>query len=136
MESLVYSHDIVVQSKDLDELDHVNNVVYLQWVQDAASAHWNTYASQAVKEKYFWVVLRHEIDYKAPALLGDEIIAKTWVENYSGAKSTRIVQLLRKRDEVLLAEACTTWCLMGRQTGRPVRVGDDIRNVFTEKNEH
>lgn len=131
MESLVYYHDIIVQAKDLDELNHVNNVVYLQWVQDAASAHWNTYASQAVKEKYFWVVLRHEIDYKAPAFLNDEIVAKTWVQDYEGAKSTRIVQLLRRREDMMLAEARTIWCLMSRQNGRPVRVGEDIKNVFT-----
>lgn len=127
----IHQHDIVVSSKDLDELNHVNNVVYLQWVQDAASAHWNKYASQTVKEKYFWVVLRHEIDYKAPAFLNDEIIAKTWVQDYEGAKSTRIVQLLRRRDDMMLAEALTTWCLMSRQNGRPVRVGEDIKIVFT-----
>lgn len=134
MESLVYNHDIIAQLKDLDELNHVNNVVYLQWVQDAASAHWNTYASQTVKEKYFWVVLRHEIDYKASALLHDEVMAKTWVQDYNGVKSTRIVQLFRKRDGVLLAEARTIWCLMNRQSGRPVRVPDEIKNVFAEKN--
>ncbi|HEX5169973.1 MAG TPA: thioesterase family protein [Cyclobacteriaceae bacterium] len=130
MNSPIYHHTITVQPGDLDELNHVNNVVYLQWVQDAASAHWNAFATQAIKEKFFWVVLRHEINYKTPALLGDEIIAKTWVQDYQGAKSTRIVQLFRARDNLLLAEAKTLWCLMSRQTGRPTRIGEDIKEVF------
>lgn len=134
MVSPVYSHTIKVQSTDLDELNHVNNVVYVQWVQDAAAAHWNSIASSAIKEKFFWVVIRHEIDYRSPALLHDEIVARTWVQDYNGPKSTRIVQLIRKKDERVLAEAKTTWCLMDAISKKPVRVGEDIRNTFGSGN--
>jgi acyl-CoA thioester hydrolase len=129
--SAVFHHNIVVRPDHLDDLNHVNNVVYLQWVQDAASAHWCTYASPSVRERYFWVVLRHEIDYRAPAFLNDEITAKTWVQDFDGARSTRMVRLFKKPD-ILLAEAKTLWCLMKRETGRPMRVTDEIKNLFKE----
>jgi len=128
---MIFQHPIKVNAAHLDAMNHVNNVVYVQWVQDAAAAHWNNYASDEVKRKYSWVVMRHEVDYKSPALLDDELIAKTWVESYDGARSIRIVQLLRKKDDKLLAEAKTTWCLLNSETLRPVRVGDDIKEVFT-----
>lgn len=130
MAATIYFHEIVVKHDDLDELDHVNNVVYVQWVQDAAAAHWNNVASKEINEKFFWVVIRHEIDYKSPALLHDEIVAKTWVHDYNGPKSTRMVQIIRKRDERVLVEARTTWCLIDSGTKRPVRVVEEIINTF------
>ena len=64
---------------DVDELGHVNNTVYLRWVQDVATAHWQALASAESQAEVAWVVLRHEIDYKAPALPGDEVLLRTWV---------------------------------------------------------
>jgi acyl-CoA thioester hydrolase len=130
MQSSIFHHTIQVQAEDLDELNHVNNVVYVRWVQEAAAAHWNSLATDEIRKKYFWVVLRHEIDYKSPALLSDEIIALTWVEDYDGARSNRRVQLLRKYDRKLLAESKTNWCLMNSLNGRPVRIGEDISGLF------
>lgn len=125
-----YDHLITVDQVHLDELKHVNNVVYLQWVQDAAAAHWSTRANDEIKHKYHWVVLRHEIDYKTPGLLADELIARTWVYDYQGVKSTRIVQIIRIKDKKLLAAARSTWCLISSVTGRPTRIADDIRSIF------
>lgn len=130
MVSPIYFHEIKVKQSDLDELNHVNNVVYVQWIQDAAAAHWNNVASNEIKEKFFWVVIRHEIDYKLPALLHDEIIAKTWVHDYHGPKSTRIVQIIRKHDDRILVEARTTWCLMDATSKRPTRVAEEIKHTF------
>ncbi len=126
----VYHHPIKVTSADIDEMNHVNNVVYVQWVQDAAAAHWNVQAPDEVKSKFNWVVMRHEIDYRMSALLNDELIAKTWVDSYEGAKSVRIVQIIRKNDVKLLAEARTTWCLLSAGNNKPVRAGDEIKSVF------
>ncbi len=114
-------------------MQHVNNVVYLQWVQDAALAHWNAKADAAMQQKYKWVVLRHEIDYKSPGLLADELILKTWVNDCQGVRSTRIVQITRKQDKKLLAEAKTSWCLLLAHTGKPVRIGDEIISVFSSE---
>ena len=131
MESGVYYHSITVKQEDLDDLNHVNNVVYVQWVQDAAAAHWEKLATADIHQKYFWVVLRHEIDYTSAALLGDALDAATWVETAEGVKSDRTVEIRRKKDDKLLVKARTTWCLMSRTTQRPIRIGDDLRELFT-----
>ena len=75
----VFELPIPIEPADIDELGHVNNVTYVRWVQDAAVAHWRARAPAADQARLFWVVLRHEIDYKQPARLGDVIIARTWV---------------------------------------------------------
>ncbi len=129
MAAAVYDHNILVEAKHIDEMQHVNNVVYLQWVQDAAAAHWNT-VSAAVREKYNWVALRHEIDYKSPAFLDEELVAKTWVCNFEGVRSIRMVQIIRKKDNRLLAEARSTWCLLNASNGRPTKIGSDISGAI------
>jgi len=127
----IYTHEFVVQPNEIDAMGHVNNVVYLKWVQDAAEAHWLTKASQDVKAKYSWVVLRHEIDYLAPAFAGQTIEATTWVENYQGVRSDRIVHLINKESKKVLAKAKTTWCLLDAATQRPKRIESDIASVFS-----
>jgi acyl-CoA thioester hydrolase len=117
---------IQVQQTDIDDLGHVNNVVYVRWVQDVAAAHWNSLTSQKPKLKYAWVVLRHEIDYISPALSNDIILATTWVGESNGPRSDRYVHLTNKVTGELLAKAKTTWCLLDGLTLRPRRVPAEI----------
>jgi acyl-CoA thioester hydrolase len=126
----IYSQEILVKPEHIDNMQHVNNVVYLQWVQDVAYAHWTTKAPTNIQEQYKWVVLKHEIEYKSAALLGEELIAKTWVRDYAGVKSTRVVQILKKSNNRLLAEANSLWCLISSTNNRPARIPDDIKSVF------
>lgn len=128
--NIVFTHTIAVTPADIDEMNHVNNVVYLRWVQDAASAHWDAFASQELKNKYAWVVLRHEIDYKSPAKLGDPVMAQTWVSSREGVRSVRHVKLSHAETGVLFAEAVTTWCLLDAITKRPKRIDSDIMLIF------
>ena len=123
-------HTIAVIADDIDDMNHVNNVVYLRWVQDAAAAHWDAIASEDLKKKYAWVVLRHEINYKSPAKLGDTINAKTWVSSCEGARSVRHVTLSNAATGVVFAEAVTTWCLLDAVTKRPKRIDTDITSIF------
>ena len=126
----VYTHEFVVQPTEIDVMGHVNNVVYLKWVQDAAEAHWLNKASDEVKKKFSWVVLRHEIDYLSPTFEGQTIVATTWVDKFSGVKSDRIVELKLKESNKLIAKARTTWCLLDSVTMRPKRIEGEIVNVF------
>jgi len=126
----VFFHDIQVKAEHIDTMLHVNNVVYVQWVQDAAYAHWMAKAPASIRDQYNWVVLKHEIEYKSPAFISEELMAKTWVFDYAGVKSTRIVQIYRKKDNRLLAEARSLWCLIHSGNGRPARIGEDIKSVF------
>jgi acyl-CoA thioester hydrolase len=120
-----------IAPSDIDELGHVNNVVYLSWAQDIATAHWRAAAAAAHQETIAWVALRHEIDYKHPALPGDTIIASTWVGTADAVRFERFVEILRASDRRVLARARTLWCPIDRRTGRVTRVGDDVRQLFS-----
>ena len=98
---------IHVQEADIDELGHVNNVTYVRWVQDAAVAHWTSAAPAAEQARLFWIVLRHEIDYRQAAHLGDEIVARTWVGTATRLRFERHTEILRAQDGCLLARALT-----------------------------
>jgi len=123
--------ELRVQPDDIDQLNHVNNVVYLKWVQDVAIAHWTAAAPPEAQAALFWVVVRHEIDYRRPALLGDGIIARTWVGATEGRHFERLTELLRAADRTLLARARTLWCPMDMGTGRPTKVSDEVRAAFS-----
>jgi acyl-CoA thioester hydrolase len=116
---------------DIDDLNHVNNVVYLRWVQDAAIAHWSSAATPAQQAEVAWVAVRHEIDYKHPALPGDGIIARTWVGTADSHRFERNTEIVRAADGKLLAKARTVWCPINRATGRLTRVSDEVRARFS-----
>jgi acyl-CoA thioester hydrolase len=116
-----------VTASELDDREHVNNVVYVQWVQDAASAHWAQLAPAEVREQVAWVALRHEIDYLKPAVLGDELLVRTWVGVAEGLSFERFTEIRRQRDDRLLARARTLWCPIDARSGRPVRVSEEVR---------
>ncbi|MBN1355371.1 acyl-CoA thioesterase [bacterium] len=122
---------IAVHPTDIDELGHVNNVVYLRWVQDVAVAHWRHAATPEQQAAIFWVVVRHEIDYRHPVKLGEIIIARTWVGASTTHTFERHTELLREQDGKELARARTLWCPIDIKTFRPILVGDDVRRRFS-----
>jgi acyl-CoA thioester hydrolase len=123
-----YTHTITVEHNHLDDLRHVNNVVYLQWVQDIAKAHWFALAKQPFTDQHVWVVVRHELDYRKQAFLGDQIMATTYVESFNGPFSIRCVEFT-KNDE-LLVKTRSNWCLLDVATQKPKRVPDEIVQLF------
>ena len=116
-----------VTEADLDERAHVNNVVYVQWVQDAAAAHWAALAPEGARTQTAWVALRHEIDYLKPAMLDDDITVATWVGVADGLSFERFTEIRRRSDGQVLARARTLWCPVDARTGRPQRVSAEIR---------
>ena len=131
MSSARFEMSVPVLPGDIDEQNHVNNTVYLRWVQDVATAHWRAVAGAEAQETIGWVVLRHEIDYKAPATLDDEIVLRTWVGKATRLTFERFTEIRRNRDGRLLSEARTLWCPIDAQTSRPVRVSADLRAQFS-----
>jgi len=125
-----YERMFHVAAADIDELDHVNNVVYVRWVQDVAAAHWESATSPAERAEIAWVVLRHEIDYKHPARPGDQVIARTWVGPPSAARFERHTEILRARDQRLLARARSLWCPVHPGTGRLRRIDPALHDRF------
>jgi len=122
---------ITVRPEDIDQLGHVNNVVYLRWVQEAAIAHWTSAAHPDDRDAMLWVVSRHEIDYRRPAFEGDEIIARTWVGTAKRLAFDRHTEIVRRSDGRVLAEARTVWVPIDPATGRPTDVSDRVRNQFS-----
>ena len=122
---------VPVVSADIDELGHVNNTVYLRWVQDVAIGHWKALALPEDQAAIVWVVMRHEIDYKAPAFAHDEIILRTWVGVASRLTFERHTEIFRASDRHLLAQARTLWCPISTATGKPTRVSPEVRARFS-----
>jgi acyl-CoA thioester hydrolase len=131
MNAAVFEMTVSVQPADIDEQNHVNNAVYLRWVQDVATAHWNSLASAEAQAAIGWVVLRHEIDYRSPASLGDEILLRTWVGKASRLKFERFTEIHRKIDNRLLAQGRTLWVPIDVRTGKPTRVSSELREQFS-----
>jgi acyl-CoA thioester hydrolase len=122
-----YELTLRVVEDDLDDRAHVNNVVYVRWVQDAAAAHWRRLAPEGAQAEVAWVALRHEIDYLSAAVLGDEVVVRTWVGVAQGLSFERFTEIRRRSDDRTLARARTLWCPVDVRSGKPRRVSDEIR---------
>ncbi len=131
MSSAAFEMTVAVSPGDIDQQNHVNNTVYLRWVQEVATAHWRAVASADAQESIGWVVLRHEIDYKAPACLGDQVVLRTWVGKATRLTFERFTAIRRNGDGQLLSKARTLWCPINSQNGRPIRVPAGVREQFS-----
>lgn len=128
-----YSRTFTAQPEDIDELGHVNNSVWVRWIQDLATSHWDAVARPQDREEFYWVVIRHEIDYRGNIAAGEIARGTTWIEgNARGAKSVRAVEFVRA-DGKALVSARTTWAMLERASGRPARVRDDILAPFVQE---
>lgn len=125
-----YSHTIVVSETDIDELNHVNNAVYLQYVQEVATAHWRHVASEQLLNEVIWMVRRHEIDYLRQAVMGDTLHIKTWVGQYTAATWDRHYEIYRALDNQLLVKAKSVWVPLDRQTHRIKRIEGALLDCF------
>ena len=126
----IFEKELIVKKQHLDNREHVNNVEYLQWVQDVAEAHWEARATQAQKEQFYWVVVNHEISYKKEAKLNDEILLQTYISKTTHVTSLRHVIIKNKNTNTVLAEAKTTWCLLDIKTKKPVKISEELKKIF------
>lgn len=148
MES-IYEHLIEVRDSDIDVIGHVNNVVYLQWMQNAAYAH--SAALGWTLERYLelgagWVARMHQIEYLQPAYSGDRVIIKTWVADMKKVTSMRRYRMVRMDPpladehgvidqhapmrETLLAVAHTNWAFIDFKRRTPVRIPAEMAADF------
>jgi acyl-CoA thioester hydrolase len=114
----------------IDELGHVNNAVWVDWIQQIATAHWSAVAAPEHQAAYIWVVTRHEIDYRGNVGPGDTVTAETWIPRApSGARFDRRVDFHDAAGKVIVS-ANTTWAMIDRASGRLARVRDDVTAPF------
>lgn len=126
----IFEYQITVTKDDIDELNHVNNVRYVEWVNEVAKLHWLQNTSKKINNSFYWVLLNHNIAYKSSAFLNDNITLKTFVLKSEGVKSIRIVEIYNSKTNKLLVKSETLWCLIESKTNRPTRITDEIVNLF------
>jgi len=121
---------LTARPEHIDELGHVNNAVWVQWIQQVAVAHWEAVADAAHKDAYYWVVVRHEIDYLRAAHEGDRIEARTWVGDApKGARFDRLMEFIGP-DGKICVRSRTEWAIIDRALGRPIRVPPEVVAPF------
>ena len=127
-----FEKSITATPDDIDELGHVNNAVWVQWIQDVAVSHWYAVAPQEYADRYIWVVTRHEIDYLRAVLSGETVTGRTWVpEPPRGARFDRHMEFTGEEGKVRV-RAKTTWAIIDKATGRPLRVPPEMAALFLE----
>ena len=126
----VFEMTLTALPEHIDELGHVNNAVWVQWIQTVAVAHWYSVADPAHNDAYFWVVVRHEIDYLRAAVEGDVVTGRTWVgEAPKGARFNRHMEFVGADGKVLV-RANTQWAIIDKALGRPIRVPQEVIAPF------
>jgi acyl-CoA thioester hydrolase len=127
-----FSQTVTAKPEHIDELGHVNNAVWVQWIQDLAVAHWNAVAAPQYIDAYVWVVTRHEIDYLRPVFEGETVTGTTWIEEGpTGARFDRYMEFTGEDGKPRI-RAKTTWAMIDKASGRPVRVPPEVAAPFME----
>jgi len=128
-----YEHRFEVAETDIDGLGHANNIEFVRWIQDVAVAHSSAVGldfAAYVAMASFFVVRRHEVDYLRPALRGDPLVVRTWIDSAAAAQCERVTEIVRETDGAMLARATTTWGFVEATSGRPTRIPDAVRAAF------
>jgi acyl-CoA thioester hydrolase len=126
-----YDYTVGIERADIDFMGHVNNASYLKWVQAAIVSHWERLAPPEAVAKHSWVALKHEITYRKPAFLDDDVIATVILEKVYGARA--FYGIIIKRGEEVLAEVKSSWCCLDAATLRPARLSSAIIERFLGK---
>ena len=124
----MFRHAIAIHPADIDHMGHVNNSVYLKWVQDAVVDYWRSVAPPEAVATHLWVALKHEITYRKPTFLQDTVVAEVIAEKVDGARA--FFRTVVRRGEDVLSEVQSCWCCLDATSLRPVRVARDLAARF------
>ena len=131
MAAEVFIQRFAVAASDIDELGHVNNIVYLRYAQEMAIAHWRSRALPEMVDAFVWVVTRHEVDYRAQLELGDDVEVRTWVDEAPrGPSWIRFVEVYKAGAEKPSAQIKSNWVMLDAQTRRMKRVPAELAVRF------
>src|SRR5512141_596711 len=134
--SPIYTRTFIIPPESIDANGHVNNVVYVQWMQDIAVEHYSSIGGvEAQGPDSTWVVREHKIEYFLPAFAGEEIEIHTWVENVRRVRSLRKYEFVRKSDSKTLVKGETDWVFVDVKSGMPRAIPEDVSKVFLVKQE-
>ncbi|HXF84039.1 MAG TPA: acyl-CoA thioesterase [Anaerolineales bacterium] len=129
--SSIYTKNFIIPETAIDENGHVNNVAYVQWMQDIAVEHYASLGGiEAQGADATWVIREHRIEYLLPAFAGEEIEIRTWVENIRRVRSLRKYEFVRKSDGKVLVKGETDWVFVDARTGAPRAVPEEMAKMF------
>ena len=128
MGQTMYRHSIGIEPADIDHMGHVNNSVYLKWVQEAVVRYWERVAPADAVTSHLWVALKHEIEFRRPTFLEDTVVADVIADQVQGARAF-FTTVIRRGEEVL-AEVKSTWCCLDAVSRKPARLAKDIVSRF------
>ena len=125
-----FTRTLTATPADIDALGHVNNAVWVKWIQEMATSHWQAVAAPKHIAAYHWVVTRHEIDYRGNIAAGESVTARSWIESEpKGAQFDRRVDFVDAKGKVIV-RANTTWAMIDTKTGRLARVRPEVSAPF------
>lgn len=125
----VFTETFKVKASEIDDLNHVNNVIYVQWANDIAVKHWRTVATDALLADYDWFMIKHCLEYKGAALLGDTIKLITQVGRATNVRYERFIEIRNAITDQLLVSSTSDWCAVDKE-GKPKRISEELRNAF------
>ncbi len=132
VKSIPHRHVVGIEPSDIDFMGHVNNAVYLKWVEAAVTSHWRRVAPAEAVAKHLWVALKHEITYRKPAFLEDDVIATVLLQKVQGARA--FYETIIRRGEEVIAEVKSSWCCLDAGTLRPARLAKTVVDRFFPEN--
>jgi acyl-CoA thioester hydrolase len=124
----MFRYPVAIQPDDIDHMGHVNNAVYLKWVQDAVVDYWRSVAPPDAVARHLWVALKHEITYLRPTFLQDTVVAEVFAEKVEGARA--MFRTVLRRGEEVLSEIQSSWCCLDAVTKRPARLAREVVGRF------
>ncbi|ENX38827.1 acyl-CoA thioesterase [Acinetobacter courvalinii] len=131
--STIFDLELRVQPEHIDVLGHVNNVMYIQWMQDVAAAHIETLGlglAQYLELKHAMVAVEHHVQYRKAALEGEHIILRTWLDDINALYSFRQYAFYRPKDQSVLFMGNTKWACIEIETGRPKRMSPSFTQAY------
>ncbi|OIQ29033.1 MAG: hypothetical protein BM564_07430 [Bacteroidetes bacterium MedPE-SWsnd-G2] len=127
----VIERTVTVLPEHLDHLNHVNNISYVKWVQDIAIKHWEINLTEEIRNLFYWVLIEHNIKYKGEAFLGDTINIKTYIKSNTAVTSIRKVEMRLQKNDKLIIDSETNWCLISTVSKKPTRITQEILDIFS-----
>jgi acyl-CoA thioester hydrolase len=122
----IFTYTLTVPQNVIDEYGHVNNVIYLQWMQDAAMRHPESISEYKQPENTGWFAREHRIEYLSPAYAGDEIEIRTWISEIKRVRAIRKYEFVRKIDGKVLTKGETLWIFVQLTTGKPISIPAEV----------
>lgn len=130
--SFQYAFQLTVLPEHIDNQQHVNNVVYVQFMQEVANRHWQKVVTPELDQEVVWVVRKHEIEYLAPAYLGEVLEIRTWTGDHTAVTWNRHYEIIRLSDQKRIIRAKSSWVLLDKISGKPRRIDEAILTVFSK----